>query len=56
MRYGFESAQMSHAFADVMPCLNMGIPVSGLHHPRTEVINVFDLHWMKEAYKLYLKE
>jgi hypothetical protein len=46
---------MYDSFGDVMPCLNVGIPVSGLHHPRTEVINIFDLHWMKEAYKAYLK-
>lgn len=49
------SGQMHDSFGDVMPCLNVGIPVSGLHHPRTEVINVFDLHWMKEAFKVYLK-
>lgn len=49
------SGQMYDAFGDVMPCLNVGIPVCGLHHPRTETINVFDLHWMKEAYKVYLQ-
>lgn len=49
------SPQMFDSFFDVMPCLNVGIPVVGLHHPRTEAINVFDLHWMKEAYKAYLK-
>jgi aspartyl aminopeptidase len=55
-RYGWAgSVQMHDSFGDVMPCLNVGIPVSGLHHPRTEAINVFDLHWMKEAYKVYLK-
>jgi aspartyl aminopeptidase len=47
-------AQMYDAFGDVMPCLNIGIPVTGLHHPRAETINVFDLHWMKEVYKIYL--
>jgi len=26
-----------------------------LHHPRAETINVFDLHFLKEAYKIYLK-
>jgi len=48
------SPQMHDSFRDVMPCLNVGAPVSGLHHPRTEVLNVFDLHWMKEAYRIYL--
>jgi hypothetical protein len=49
------SAHMEDAFGNVIPCINIGIPVSGLHHPRTESINVFDLHWMKEVYKVYLK-
>jgi aspartyl aminopeptidase len=49
------SPQMHDSFGDVMPVLNVGAPVSGLHHPRTEVLNIFDLHWMKEAYKIYLK-
>jgi aspartyl aminopeptidase len=49
------SGQMHDSFGDVLPCLNVGIPVLGLHHPRTETINVFDLHWMKEAYKVYLR-
>src|SRR3989339_175359 len=44
-------AQMYDAFGDVIPCLNIGVPVTGLHHPRTETVNVFDLFWMKEAYK-----
>ena len=48
-------AQMYDAFGDVIPCLNIGIPVTGLHHPRTETVNVFDLFWMKEAYKAYLE-
>jgi aspartyl aminopeptidase len=54
-RYGFGSAQMHDSFGDVLPCLNVGIPVTGLHHPRTETINIFDLHWMKEAFKVYLR-
>ncbi len=49
------SAQMYDSFRDTMPFLNVGIPVCGLHHPRTEVINIFDLQWMKEAYKIYMK-
>jgi aspartyl aminopeptidase len=49
------SAQMHDSFGDVMPCMNVGIAVAGLHHPRMETINIFDLHWMKEAYKIYLK-
>jgi aspartyl aminopeptidase len=48
-------AQMYDAFGDAIPCVNIGIPVTGLHHPRTETINVFDLFWLKEAYKVYLE-
>lgn len=56
LRYSYHGdAQMSDSFGDVMPCLNIGLPVTGLHHPRTETINVFDLHWMREIYKIYLK-
>ena len=49
------SAHMSDVFEGSLPSLNVGIPVTGLHHPRTETINIFDLHWLKEAYKIYLK-
>lgn len=55
-RYGWKGdAQMYDAFGDSLPCLNVGIPVTGLHHPRVETINVFDLYFMKEAYKVYLQ-
>ncbi len=50
------SGQMYDSFGDSIPSLNVGIPVCGLHHPGVEAINIFDLHWMKEAYKLYMKE
>jgi aspartyl aminopeptidase len=48
-------AQMYDSFGDTIPCLNLGVPVIGLHHPRTEAINIFDLFWTKEAYKVYLE-
>jgi aspartyl aminopeptidase len=46
---------MYDSFGDTIPCLNLGVPVIGLHHPRTEAINIFDLFWTKEAYKVYLE-
>ena len=51
----YSAAHMSDMFEGNIPCLNVGIPVTGLHHPRAETINVFDLHFLKEAYKIYLK-
>ena len=51
----YSAGSMSDPFQDTVPFLNVGIPVTGLHHPRVETINVFDLFWLKEAYKLYLQ-
>jgi aspartyl aminopeptidase len=51
----FSSGTMSDELAKFMPCVDMGIPVIGLHHPTCEVLNIYDLFWTKEAYKIYLQ-
>jgi len=49
------SGTLSDQFDKYFPCIDMGIPIVGLHHPGVEVANVYDLHWLKEGYGAYLK-
>jgi aspartyl aminopeptidase len=50
---GLPSGTLADIFDKSFPCVNVGLPMIGLHSPRSEVINVFDLHWLKEGYQLY---
>jgi len=50
----FSSDTMAGVFDKYFPCVDVGLPVIGLHNPRAETVNVFDLHWEKEGFRLYL--
>lgn len=50
----FASGTMADVFDKYFPCVDVGLPVIGLHNPRAETVNVFDLHWAKEGFRLYL--
>ena len=50
----FSSGTMAEVFDEYFPCVDIGLPVIGLHNPRAETVNVFDLHWAKEGFRLYL--
>ena len=45
---------MSDVFDEFFPCVDVGVPVIGLHNPTSESLNVFDLYWAKKAYEAYL--
>ena len=49
----FAAGTFSDALDRHLPCVDVGIPMSGLHHPRVETVNIFDLHFAKEFYRLY---
>lgn len=53
---GLLSGTMSDQFDSIMPIVDVGIPVSGLHTPRGETISMFDLYWLKESIKAYMKK
>ncbi|MBM3247587.1 hypothetical protein FJZ17_03570 [Candidatus Pacearchaeota archaeon] len=57
--HSVDSESTSGTFADqfdrFFPSVDMGVPVVGLHHPGVEVVNLFDLFWLKEGYKAYLR-
>jgi aspartyl aminopeptidase len=52
---GLVSGTMSDQFDSILPMIDMGIPVSGLHTPRGETLSMFDLYWLKESLKAYMK-
>jgi len=45
---------MADIFDKFFPCVDVGVPIIGLHNPTSESLNVFDLFWAKEAYRAYL--
>tara|TARA_Y100000310_G_scaffold342167_1_gene444072 strand:+ start:4776 stop:6200 length:1425 start_codon:yes stop_codon:yes gene_type:complete len=45
---------MSDIFDKSFPCVDMGVPIIGLHNPTSESMNVFDMYWAMEAYAAYL--
>jgi aspartyl aminopeptidase len=51
----FGTATMADVFGNNFSTLDIGVPVMGLHHPRAEVLNIFDLYWLKEAIGLHLR-
>ncbi|MBC8435180.1 hypothetical protein H8D91_01620 [archaeon] len=51
----FGTATMADIFGNHFSTLDIGVPVLGLHHPRAETLNIFDLYWLKEAIGLHLR-
>ena len=53
---GIATATMADVFDSFMPCIEMGIPVTGLHNPRAETLNLYDLYWLSRGYEVYLRK
>ncbi len=49
------SGTMADKFDGILPMVDMGVPIIGLHHPLAEEVNLFDLYWAKEGYGVYLR-
>ncbi|MBT3398136.1 hypothetical protein HOA55_04175 [archaeon] len=50
----FATGTMADVFDRFFPCVDVGLPITGLHSPRGEAVNVYDVHWLKEMLGLYL--
>lgn len=51
----FTVVSMSDIFDEFLPCIEVGVPVIGLHNPRAEAVNIYDLFWLTKGYEIYLK-
>ncbi len=49
------SGTMADVFDSYLPTVDMGVPVSGLHTPGGENLNLFDLYWLSQGYQVYLE-
>jgi hypothetical protein len=50
----FATGTMADVFDRFIPCVDVGLPIIGLHSPRAESVNVYDVHWLGKALGLYL--
>jgi aspartyl aminopeptidase len=51
----FSSATAADIFAKYAPCVVMGVGGVGLHSPRSESVNKYDLYWFKRGLELFFK-
>jgi|TARA_B100002003_G_scaffold211677_1_gene208241 aspartyl aminopeptidase len=51
----FSSATAADIFSKYAPCVVMGVGVVGLHSPRSESVNKYDLYWLKRGLELFFK-